>query len=343
MNRLNPMILIALAAVLALLLIVYVFTGGSRGNPERLDDQQAKAPRATNAEQDCGSQATNDLIKRELFRRAAQLRGTDQTAFDRLAASSVVRLESTASRGGGGDGGSLNCSGTVTLQLPPGVSVVGGRQALAGDMDYAVQPSADGAGNVVTLSNADSIITPLAALVPSGEASAGSAAPPPANDRSDEAAPATVPVPPRPRSSPAPRTETATTPRKPPAEIQPRRRTAAAAPPQPAPVPTPTRPVSSPPKQASASPSFNCRYARAASEIAVCRNAELASLDRQMSAQFYSGLSRATPHQRALLQRTRSRFLAARNSCRTNACITNTYNGRMREISDIMNGSWKPN
>ena len=59
---------------------------------------------------------------------------------------------------------SVNCSGSLSLDLPPGVAAVGGRRTLTADIDYTVQPAADGSGDVVLLRNADAIIAPLATL-----------------------------------------------------------------------------------------------------------------------------------------------------------------------------------
>jgi uncharacterized protein len=61
-----------------------------------------------------------------------------------------------------------------------------------------------------------------------------------------------------------------------------------------------------------------------------------------MSAQYASAISQADPEQRALLQRTRDAFLGYRDQCTSNSCIADTYRGRMREIRDIMMGSWTP-
>ena len=55
----------------------------------------------------------------------------------------------------------VTCNGTLTLDLPPGIAVAGGRRTLSADILYTVQPAADASGNVVTLSNAEEIITPL--------------------------------------------------------------------------------------------------------------------------------------------------------------------------------------
>jgi uncharacterized protein len=43
-----------------------------------------------------------------------------------------------------------------------------------------------------------------------------------------------------------------------------------------------------------------------------------------------------------MLQRTRASFLRFRDRCTSDACIADTYRGRMREISDIMSGRWSP-
>jgi uncharacterized protein len=43
-----------------------------------------------------------------------------------------------------------------------------------------------------------------------------------------------------------------------------------------------------------------------------------------------------------MLDQTRDRFLRFRDNCRTNSCIADAYRGRIREIRDIMSGSWQP-
>ena len=114
-------------------------------------------------------------------------------------------------------------------------------------------------------------------------------------------------------------------------------------PPQPA---RPTAPStmtsrSLPAQPAAAGPSFNCRYARTRGEVAVCKDPGLAGLDRQMAASFSSAMARGTPAQRELLQQTRLRFLTYRDSCRSKSCVAASYRSRLKEISDIMAGRWK--
>lgn len=89
-------------------------------------------------------------------------------------------------------------------------------------------------------------------------------------------------------------------------------------------------------------PSFDCADASTGSEVAVCNSPVLAALDRRMAAQFERALNGATPAQRTTLESTRSTFLRYRDACPDEACIAETYRGRMREIRDIMLGSWRP-
>jgi hypothetical protein len=53
-------------------------------------------------------------------------------------------------------------------------------------------------------------------------------------------------------------------------------------------------------------------------------------------------MAAADSDQRDLLQQTGARFLRYRDHCPTRACIGDAYTGRMREIHDIMAGTWQP-
>ena len=63
--------------VLLVLLVAYFAIRGN-ADQDKLTTANATASAATGGEKACASKATYDLIKRELFRRAAQLRGSDQ-------------------------------------------------------------------------------------------------------------------------------------------------------------------------------------------------------------------------------------------------------------------------
>ena len=296
---------IALIGGLLLLVLMLAYCATNRDpDQDKLTDSQISASGApvTSAEKACASKATYDLIKRELFRRAAQLRGSDSAAFDQLSGHAVVRMENPVMEGENEATRAVQCSGSLAIDLPPGVVAVGGRRTLMAGIDYSVQPAADGSGNVVLLRNADAIIAPLATLARVSRP-APTAAPPPSPGLDSLGQPmGNVP----PDGS--------------------------------APV---DRPDAQPPQPARASPSFNCANARTRGEIAVCADPGLAALDRQMAGQFNRAVAQANDQQRFLLLRTRADFLEFRDKCRGPSCIADAYNGRMREISDIMAGRWR--
>ncbi len=297
-----------IGALIILVLVIAYFASGRNPDQDKLTQhelaqstQQTKAPQP---EKLCASKQTYDLIKRELFRRAAQMRGSDQAAFDQLSGYAVVRMENPVMESQDASTGAVNCSGSLSLDLPPGVAVVGGRSTLTADVDYTIQPAADGSGNVVLLRNADAVIAPLATLARVNQPPPA-VAPSPAPVETNEAAPE------QPQSAPA-------QPEQPPA-------------------PAPEAHAAS-----GAHPSFDCAKARTKGEIAVCSNAGLAALDRNMAAAYRRAIDNASPEQKALLRRTRDRFIAYRDRCPSRSCIGDAYVGRMREIRDIMEGSWEP-
>jgi uncharacterized protein YecT (DUF1311 family) len=305
--RANWTAIILLGALLLLLLLVVYFATRGNSDQDKLTNSAVVTgtPTGPNREKLCASSTTYDLIKRELFRRAAQLRGSDQTAFDRLSAAAVIRMENPVMESQDGSTGVVNCSGSVALDLPPGVEVVGGRRTLASDVDYTVTTAADRSGPVILLRNADAIVTPLATLAQVRQ-------PSPVDAQQSVQTNNAVPL--------------------------------ANAPPSPAPPSGASAPSvpAAPPRLQSARPSFDCSTARTRGEIAVCGDAGLAALDRQMAAQYSRAFDAASPAQREILRDTSHRFYGYRDRCATNACMGDAYTGRMREISDIMEGRWRP-
>ena len=291
-----------IGALIVLLGLVAYLASTRNGDQDKLtgneltQNGQQKAPEP---EKLCADKRTYDLIKRELFRRAAQLRGSDQAAFDQLSGYAVVRMENPVMESEDDSTGAVNCSGSLSLDLPPSVAVVGGRHTLTSDVDYTIQPAADGSGNVVLLRNADAIVTPLATLARAEQ--------PPA-----EAAPAV------PEQAP---TE------------QPEANVAAS---------ESANKVVGPQTSYAGRPSFDCSRAHSKGEIAVCSDSGLAALDQNMATQYRQAIGSASPEQKALLQRTRDRFLGYRDRCPNRSCIADAYVGRMREIRDIMEGRWSP-
>ncbi len=169
------------------------------GPSDRLDDNQVAAnatPRTTEnttstatPAKRCAAGRTYDLIQHELFRRAAELRGKDDAIFDRLAAAAALRVERPLLKSSDDGLGSIACSATVSLDLPPGLAVAGGRSSLTTDLDYTLQPAADGSGDVVTLTNSGAMIVLLATL-----GKAAGAAPPRPVPSSSPPTPVTIPA-----------------------------------------------------------------------------------------------------------------------------------------------------
>lgn len=153
-----------LAGIVLLVLIVAYFATRGNSDQDKLTNAEvaSSAPQPSRAKL-CASSGTYDFIKRELFRRAAQLRGSDQAAYDRLASAAVLRMDNPVMESEDVTTGAVNCSGSLSLDLPPGVAA-GGRTTLMSDVDYTVQQAADGSGLAVILRNADAIITPLSTL-----------------------------------------------------------------------------------------------------------------------------------------------------------------------------------
>ena len=301
MQRLNPTVLAAIALGALILVIVGMMVIGNRSSEDDRLTNESSASR-DDPESRCASQKTYDLIKRDLFRRASSLRGSGQAAFDSVAASSSIRVEAPVLRDEDAGLGSVTCNATVSVDLPPGLAIVGGRRTLSADVLYTIQPAADSSGDVLNLSNAEEIVTPLATLGRTTPVEAD----PLANVVEE-----VVPVDPL-----APTVE---------------------------PAPSTSEPIGQEPATAtSARPSFNCANARTRGEIAVCNDDGLAALDRRMAAQFGSALADADPEQRALLTRTRDTFLRYRDQCTDGSCVAEIYRGRMREIRDIMMGTWRP-
>ena len=284
-----------------LLLLVLIFAARSGGNPDRLDDTAAAGlPEVEENSAECSSNAIVNALKRGLFEAAAQGRPADAEAFRQVASAAVARMENAALESEAGE--RLDCSGSLAIDLPPGIVGSGGRRHLLGNVDYSVERG----GGAVNIRNAASLVNALAALSRSsnGVTSPINAAP------SDTSPDQPIPLDDQPGALPDEPAEPGL--------------------------------ESAPPPRAAANPSFNCANARTRGEHAVCSDPGLAALDRQMASQYQRAMSTTPPEAQALLRRTRDRFLAYRDRCSSDACIAGAYQDRMREISDIAAGRWQP-
>jgi uncharacterized protein YecT (DUF1311 family) len=275
---------------------------------------------AADPEARCAAPATYDLIKRELFRQAAATRGSNQGVFTQLPSYATLRVTNPVLSEQEEGLERVSCTGNASLDLPPGLAVAGGRRTLTANIGYNLQPAADNSGEVVTLTGAEGIVIPLSTLARVGVAGSSPSEVGPVPGDQQAPGPGDVPAAPQP-SAPPPEAA----------------RPADAAPDRVPPPPATVRPT------ASVRPSFNCARARTRGEIAVCRSSELAALDRQMANFYQTSYRGAEPEARALLERTRGRFLGFRDRCRTDACIADSYRGRITEIRDIVDGRWRPN
>lgn len=310
------------------LLCGLAYTCSTKHVSDRLSDQQAEvtasAPEKTaaNVQQSapdpgrrCASAHSYDLVKRELFHRAALIRGRDDALFDRIASAAALRIERPLVTSRDEGLGSIACSADAAIDLPPGVTVAGGRTSLGASIGYTLQPTADDGGDAVALTNADAITVPLATIGRGAGAPAGGmTAPVPIPAPADPLAPRNAP--PLPPSPPV-----------------------VARPVSVAPPPVANRAaVARPPAPPGATPSFPCARARTRGEIIVCSDPGLAQLDRRMAAQYRSAYAAADPDRRDVLRSSAHRFYGFRDNCPDARCVANGYGGRMREIDDIMRG-----
>lgn len=269
----------------------------------------------------CGSAETYDRLKAFAFDEAAKIRRGDSPLLDRIAANATVRMENPVAKSRDEQLDVTVCEGHLVLDLPPGTEdAFDGDRRLEADVEYAAQQAVDGSGLVYQMQGAEPIIYRLAALtlgearrpVPNGETQVVSAPTP-----APRAAPVAVTPP------PPPPVRVAANPRP--------------APPPAAPAPRPAPPVPQVAQDrpaASARPSFNCRSARSRVERMICSDADLTAQDRRMSSAFYAALAQGGPA-RAELRASRDRFLGYRDRCPTAACVSQAYEDRISEISDI--------
>ena len=306
----------------------------SRENPERVELTAKQEDRLQEA---CASPATYSRLKEVAFEEAVRIRNSDPANLERLAAHSVVRMETPVVKSRDEELNVTVCKGRFVLELPPGAEAgFDGQRRLVADIEYAAQAAADGSGLVYNMTGAEPIIYRLASFDLRGQRyrpgepvpvqMAEAPTPPVAPDVAEAPAapvpPAAAPPPPQPKTPPPP----------------PERRAERREPPPPPPAPRPEQAETR--AATSARPSFNCRHARTSGERMVCSSASLAARDRAMSSLFYSALADADSRTRAQLRRTRDRFLAYRDRCPNEACVAEAYEGRMAEIRDIREGRY---
>ena len=298
-QRVNPTVLAAIALGALILLIVAMMRFRRAQRRGRSPDGNEVTASREDPEQRCSSRATYDQIKRELFRRAAALRGSDQAAFDKHRR--LLDHPDGSARAARRECGDRR--GHLQRHADPRPSARGRRRRrppLAQCRHTLHDPACRGRER----KRRD------ARQCGRHHHAAGNACPNPAARRGNA----------RTRSLPQPRPLRWNRPRRPIRSLQ---RSDAPA--------------------ATANPSFNCaqrpdqRRGRG-----LQRRGPGGTRSPDGRAVHQRHVRRQRRAAREPCSRTRDSFLGYRDRCPNNACIAETYRGRMREIRDIMLGTWRP-
>ena len=173
-SRLGPATAIAFA-LLAVAMITFAIAppvaempslglGDEGSSPEAV--QQARSEPSAQAPKQvaslCADSLAAGMIKRELFRRAGEMRGSDGVLLGRAAQASAVRVDSSSK---GARNGASNCTGWVALDLPPGLVVDGGRTNLNAEVAYSLEGGSR-SPRLASLSGAGRLVRTLATLGP---------------------------------------------------------------------------------------------------------------------------------------------------------------------------------
>jgi hypothetical protein len=111
----------------------------------------------------CASTAAYIRIKDAIFARAQKQFGGDPGPLESLRRSVGTRVQYPLLRSVHQDVKRTDCSGHLVLDLPPPArGAFDGLPALESDIQYSVQPAADGAGDVVEVAGGDDIVQQLA-------------------------------------------------------------------------------------------------------------------------------------------------------------------------------------
>ena len=280
---------------------------GEKSEKELAEERRERLRKA------CASEGTYARLKELIFDEASRLREGDPRDLDPIAAGSVVRMEEPLVKSRDEDLNVTVCTGTFILELPPGAeNAFDGMRRVSAEVEYAAQAAADGSGLVYQMSGAEPIVYRLATVGLTGRAL----------PRIAQADPVPIPAPPTAAEPPAePAPAPAPEPAPPPAKA--------------APAPKPEAPPSGP---VAARPSFNCRYAKTATEKMVCASPALAAKDRQMASIYYAAMADADAGTRRHLRRSRDAFLATRERCGSESCVRAAYDSRIAEIRSIVRG-----
>lgn len=161
MERPSNTTLALLGGIGILIFLLVVFAATRDSDQDKIGDAVTFSVDNPDLNKACAGQAIYDQIKRALFAEAQKARANDLDSYKKLAATASIRVENPAAEGEGRSPGLVDCSGSMAIDLPPGISTVAGRRLLMSDIYYAVDPQAK---RVLQLRNADGIVAELAGL-----------------------------------------------------------------------------------------------------------------------------------------------------------------------------------
>lgn len=167
-RRVAPPMRLILSTILVTTVLATAACGGK--NDDKLtDDQVAAASNEQPAEtvgtdSRCAAASSNEAVKRELFRRAAEIRGSNATSYARIAEFALLQMTDAAPTAPSSADQAVECRGNATLRLPPNLAVAGGRTTLSGTIGYSVGRANKGAAPVISMTDDDAITIPLSTL-----------------------------------------------------------------------------------------------------------------------------------------------------------------------------------
>jgi hypothetical protein len=263
-------------------------------------DEPGVAPPSQAAADLCGDPAVAGLIKAELLSRAAAVSGVDREHLRQAGSLASLRLSSSWKHGMS----SGSCGAGVSLDLPPGIVVDGGRTNLNANLTYNLSDGREGV-HLSSLAGAGALVRSLATIGP-------------APSELPEVVPVQVVEVKRPQS-PIVVARAAKTPMGTVASV-PATRT------------SPEKVAAAVPAKAATSDCLGSGWA----DRAICGSSNLTALYRQHGLLYAQSMAKADQAKRAALMGSRQRFQQKRDACRSEICLTNAYIARLREISDIM-------
>jgi hypothetical protein len=113
-------------------------------------------------EQLCGAELTYSTIKDIVFDKAVEAYGETPGPLNSLRKAVRLRMEVPAMTKIDREIRRVDCSGRAVIDLPPGVQEqFGGKRSISAEVEYSVQPAADGSGSVVSVSGAGGMMASL--------------------------------------------------------------------------------------------------------------------------------------------------------------------------------------